>query len=70
MTVSVKISVNGNYKVPFSFKQGDREENHVISGRGCNGPNEHTVHFSHGPDVMTLEIGPESQDNGEEESEA
>jgi len=69
MTVSIKISVNGNYKVPFSFKQGNREENHVISGRGMDRPNEHHVNFYHGPDVMTLSVGPEERDDGEGDSQ-
>lgn len=66
MTVSVKISVNGNYKLPFTFKQGEREEHHVISGRGLDRPNEHNIVFYHGGDVMTLMVGPEQADNGDE----
>lgn len=66
MTVSVKISVNGNYKLPVSYKQGDNEESFVISGRGHEGPNERSIMFYHGQDVMTLELGPEEPDNGDE----
>lgn len=66
MTVSVRVSVNGNYKLPVSYKQGDREESMVLSGRGKTGPDERQISFYHGADVMTLQIGPESQDNGEE----
>ncbi|WP_226019740.1 hypothetical protein [Novosphingobium sp. FKTRR1] len=67
MTVSVSISVNGNYKVPVSFKQGEREENHVVSGRGLDQPNVQHIAFYHGPDVMTLVVGPEEPDHGEGE---
>lgn len=67
MTTTVKISVNGNYKCPVSYKQGDREQSLVISGRGHQGPKEETLYFYHGPDVMTVQIGPEEQDLGEPE---
>lgn len=66
MTVMVKVSVNGNYKLPVSYKQGDREESFTLSGRGCVGPDERTISFYHGPDAMTLSVGPEEQDNGDE----
>lgn len=66
MTISIQISVNGNYKVPVTAKQGDGEATTtVVSGRGHSGPNIHLVHFSHGPDALTLTIGPESPDHGE-----
>ena len=68
MTISVSISVNGNYKVPVTYKQGDREHSQVISGRGHTGPNVVHIPFYHGPDAMTLELGPEVQDNGEAET--
>jgi hypothetical protein len=67
MTVSVQISVNGNYKLPVTYKQGDREENFTISGRGHNGPNVRHIPFYHSADVMTLQLGPESPDNGEDD---
>jgi hypothetical protein len=65
MTISVTISVNGNYKCPVSYKQGDREESQIISGRGRDGPNEFTIPFYHGADAMTLSVGPEERDEGE-----
>jgi hypothetical protein len=68
MTVSVQISVNGNYKLPISYKQGEREESLTVSGRGHAGPNVQHIPFYHGADVMTLQLGPETPDNGEEES--
>lgn len=64
MTISVTVSVNGNYKCPVSYKQGDREESQVISGRGMNCPNELYIPFYHGPDAMTLSVGPEERDDG------
>lgn len=66
MTVSVKITVNGNYKLPVKYKQGDREVSLVVSGYGLDVPGEHQVAFYHGPDVMTLELGPEEPDHGPE----
>lgn len=66
MTISVKISVNGNYKCPVSFRQGDREETQVISGYGRDAPNVLYIPFYHGPDAMTLSVGPEERDNGEQ----
>ena len=65
MTISVAISVNGNYKCPVSFKQGDREESHVISGRGLDRPNVLHIPFHHGPDAMSLSVGPEEPDTGD-----
>lgn len=68
MTISVSVSVNGNYKCPVSYKQGDREENHVVSGHGRDTPNVLYIPFYHGPDLLTLSVGPESPDNGEEDA--
>jgi len=65
MTISVTVSVNGNYKCPVSYEQGDREENHVVSGFGRDTPNVLSIPFYHGPDLLTLSVGPEEQDNGE-----
>lgn len=65
MTITVKVSVNGNYKFPVKYKQGDREVSEVVSGKGKEGPAELYIPFYHGPDLMTLEIGPESPDNEE-----
>lgn len=70
MTVSVQICVNGNYKLPVRYKQGDREVELTVSGRGLDGPKVEYVHFNHGADIMTLELGPESPDNGPENGEA
>lgn len=66
MTISVSVSVNGNYKCPVSYKQGDREFSEVISGRDHDGPNVLYIPFYHGEDAMTLSVGPEEPDTGEE----
>lgn len=65
MTIGIKISVNGSYKLPVSLQQGTRTESFVISGRGHDGPNEKTIYFNHGPEPMTMALGPETPDNGE-----
>jgi hypothetical protein len=64
MTINVTISVNGNYKCPVSYKQGDREQNHLVSGYGLDQPNVLHIPFYHGSDAMTLSVGPEEPDNG------
>ncbi len=66
MTISIKVSVNGSYKCPVSYRQGDREESVVISGRGLDHPNELNIPFQHGAEIMSLSVGPEEQDTGEE----
>ncbi len=65
MTITVKVSVNGNYKCPVSYEQGGRKESHLVSGFGKSEAAELYIPFYHGPDLMTLSIGPESPDNGE-----
>jgi hypothetical protein len=57
---------NGNYKCPVSYKQGDREESFTLSGRGKTEPDMRTITFYDGQDAMSLTVGPESPDNGEE----
>jgi hypothetical protein len=69
MTISVRVSCNGNYKCPVSYKQGDRAESFTLSGRGKAGPDVRDIPFYHGADAMTLSVGPEEQDNGEDECE-
>jgi hypothetical protein len=66
MTISVKVSCNGNFKCPVSYKQGNREESFVLSGRGKTGPDEYSIPFYHSSEVMTLSVGPEEPDNGDE----
>lgn len=67
MTISVQVSCNGNYKCPVSYKQGDREESFTLSGRDKEGPDVRYIPFYHSADVMTLSVGPEEQDTGEQE---
>lgn len=64
MTISIKISVKGNYKCPVYYKQGTQEFSQVVSGHGHDGPKEVYIPFAHGPDVMSLHIGPEEPGNG------
>lgn len=70
MTISITVSVNGNYKVPVKVQYEDGQEStEVISGRGHPGPFvKHVPHY-HGPSkVTTVTVGPEEQDNGEPEA--
>lgn len=68
MTISIKVSVNGNYKVPVTTKYGDGEPTiEVISGRGHEGPFVKDIpyyHSSNSSNVVTVSVGPEEQDNG------
>lgn len=68
MTISISVSVNGNYKVPVTTKYGDNEPTtEVISGRGHTGPFVKSIHYYHGSNpsnVVTVSVGPEEQDTG------
>lgn len=70
MTISITVSVNGNYKVPVTTQYGEGEPTtEIISGRGHDGPNVKHVPYYHGsnPDnVVKVAVGPESEDNGDE----
>lgn len=67
MTIAIKVSVNGNYKVPVTTKYGDNEPTtEVISGRGLDVPFVKDIPYYHGsnPDnIVTVSVGPEEQDN-------
>lgn len=64
MTISIKVSVNGNYKVPVTTKYDDKEPvTEVISGRGLNAPFVKDIPAYHGK-VTTVTVGPEEPDNG------
>lgn len=65
MTISVKVSVGGNYKCPVSYEQGGHKNSQVITGRGLDKPAELYIPFNHGPDALTLSVGPEEPDNGD-----
>ncbi|WP_332772941.1 hypothetical protein [Phenylobacterium sp.] len=62
MTTTIKVAVNGNYKIP--VKQGPNVT--WVSGRGNDGPREHVFNPTHG-DGATFVIGPEEPDSGEPE---
>lgn len=68
MTISIQVSVNGNYKVPVTTKYGENEPaTEVISGRGHSGPNVKHIPYYHGSNpsnIVTVSVGPEEQDNG------
>lgn len=55
MTLSVKISVNGNYKTTYTVNGGGPIE---ISGAGHDGPNAVDVTFQHGQ-PLDLHIEPD-----------
>lgn len=71
MTISISVSVNGNYKVPVQVQYGDGEPTtEVISGRGSSGPFVKNIPYYHGSNpsnIVTVVVGPEEQDNGEPE---
>lgn len=68
MTISIQVSVNGNYKVPVKTQYGDKEPTtEVISGRNSNGPFVKHIPFYHGNDpknTVTVTVGPEEEDKG------
>jgi hypothetical protein len=64
MTISINVSVNGNYKVPVTTKYDDKEPTtEVISGRGLNVPFIKHIPAYHDK-ITTVTVGPEEQDNG------
>lgn len=65
MTISIQVSVNGNYKVPVTVQHGEQEPvTEVISGKGLSGPNVKHISCYHGPDkIVKVTVGPEEQDN-------
>lgn len=68
MTISINVSVNGNYKVPVTVKRGTGEEiTEVISGRGLAGPNVKHIPYYHGAGEndmpVFVTVGQEEQDN-------
>lgn len=70
MTISISVSVNGDYKVPVTVQYGDQEPvTEVISGRGHSGPNTKHIPYYHGAsrdyNVVKVSVGPEEQDNGD-----
>lgn len=67
MTISIRVTVNGDYKAPVKVtRQDGSEENHVVSGFGLDRPNVLWVNHYHGQsNVTTISVGPEEQDNGD-----
>lgn len=68
MTISIQVSVNGNYKVPVTTKYGDLEPTtEIISGRGHSGPYVKHIPYYHGSNpnnIVVVSVGPETEDNG------
>lgn len=68
MTISIKVSVNGNYKIPVTTQYGDAEPStEVISGRGLDQPFVKDIQYYHGTNpsnIVTVTVGPEEADNG------
>lgn len=68
MTISIQVSVNGNYKVPVTTQYGTQPaETEVITGRGHEGPFVKHIPYYHGSNpsnVVHVSVGPEEQDNG------
>lgn len=67
MTISIQVSVNGNYKVPVTVKRGAEESTtEVISGRGHEGPKVMHIPYYHGnaDGDLVVTVGKEEQDNG------
>lgn len=68
MTISIRVSVNGSYKIPVTTKYGDGEPTtEVISGRGLDAPFVKDIPYYHGQNpsnIVTVSIGPEEPDNG------
>lgn len=64
MTISIKVSVNGNYKVPVTIKYDDKEPTtEVISGRGLTAPFVKDIPAYHGK-ITVVTVGPEEADIG------
>jgi hypothetical protein len=64
MTISIQVSVNGNYKAPVTVQRGtDSPTTEVVSGRGLDKPNVKYIPYYSG-EVVTVSVGPEEQDNG------
>ena len=68
MTISINVSVNGNYKIPVTTQYGEAEPTtEVISGRGLDHPFVKNIPYWHGANpsnIVTVTIGPEEPDNG------
>ena len=66
MTISIQVSVNGDYKVPVITRYGENEPTaEVISGRGHEGPFVKHIPYYHGSNpsnIVTVTVGPEEPD--------
>ncbi len=66
MTISIQVSVNGDYKVPVTTQYGESEPTtEVISGKGHGAPFVKCIPYYHGSNpsnIVTVTVGPEEQD--------
>lgn len=66
MTISIQVSVNGNYKIPVTTKYGEDDPvTEVISGRGLTAPFVKHIPYYHDKNpsnVVTISVGPEEED--------
>lgn len=68
MTISIQVSVNGNYKIPVTTQYGDEEPvTEVISGFGHNVPFVKNIPYYHSNNpnnIVKVTIGLEEMDMG------
>jgi hypothetical protein len=65
MTISIQVSINGNYKVPVTVQYGDEPSTtEIITGRGHEGPFVKNINYYHGSStIVSISVGPESYDD-------
>lgn len=65
MTISINVSVKGNYKVPVTIKpQVGEETTTILSGKGYDGPHVMNIPYYHGGENgVTVIVGKEEIDN-------
>ena len=66
MTISIKVSVNGDYEVPVTVQYDDKPATtEVISGKGINQPFVKDIPYYHGgAQIVAVTVGPEKYVGG------
>jgi hypothetical protein len=60
MTISIQVSVNGNYEAPVKVTRTDgSEENHTVNGRDAGSSPLYINHYHGDSTVTTVAVGPE-----------